>query len=109
MNRIVKLRNCVDWTLVRRYWRHWYQWLTRGFSDQETWALDYEIAKFTLPRLKRYKEIASDVIIIDWDIDKAIAGLEEFVKKEGPDPLLLSKESQEGLELFRENLWRLWW
>lgn len=31
---------------------------TRGWDDSETWSLDWEIIKFTLPRLERFKELA---------------------------------------------------
>lgn len=50
--------------IMRRAFKHWWQRLTRGFDDSETWNLDITISRYTLPRLKRYKEIANE--IIDW-------------------------------------------
>lgn len=35
----------------------------RGSDDSETWSLKLTIAKFVLPRLIRYKELASENII----------------------------------------------
>ena len=46
-----------DSIVSRRFWRHLYQRIIRGFDDGETWSLDYNIIKFTLPRLKRFREI----------------------------------------------------
>lgn len=39
--------------LIERFW----QKITRGWDDSECWSLDYTIAKFTLPRLIRLKEV----------------------------------------------------
>ena len=41
------------------------QFNERGFDDSVTWGLDASIAKFILPRLKRYYELADKVIEID--------------------------------------------
>lgn len=46
--------------MLRRRLKFLYQKLTRGFSDQVTWNLGDEIAKFTLPRIKRYRELVVD-------------------------------------------------
>jgi len=34
-----------------------YQRITRGWDDSDTWSLDHTIAKYILPRLKRFREI----------------------------------------------------
>lgn len=44
---------------VRRWFRFKWQKLTRGWTDEETWNLDLEFAKWMLPRLKRYKELSN--------------------------------------------------
>ena len=44
----------------RPYWFFW-QRITRGFNDSETWNLDYTIAKLVLPRLKRFKELTNGI------------------------------------------------
>lgn len=35
---------------------HFYQRLTRGWDDSESWNLDYTVAKLMLPRIKKYRE-----------------------------------------------------
>jgi hypothetical protein len=42
-----------------RHIKWWWQRRTRGFDDRELWNLDVTIAKFILPRLKRYKDMTS--------------------------------------------------
>jgi hypothetical protein len=44
------------WCDICRFLKSSYQKLTRGFSDEECWNLDYTIAKFILPRLKHFKK-----------------------------------------------------
>jgi hypothetical protein len=41
---------------VKRRRRWWWQRRTRGWDDRELWNLDWEIAKFVLPRLKAFAE-----------------------------------------------------
>ena len=38
----------------------------RGHDDSETWSLDFTIAAFILPRLINFKNIASEVVDIDY-------------------------------------------
>lgn len=37
----------------------WFKWMWqrvfRGFSDRQLWSLDYTVAKYTLPKLKHYR------------------------------------------------------
>lgn len=44
-----------------RFIKNTYQKLTKGYSDEDTWALDISFAKWILPRLKRYKECVIDI------------------------------------------------
>lgn len=37
----------------------------RGFDDTETWSLDTTFAQFMAPRLKRYIEVADEVILLE--------------------------------------------
>ena len=37
--------------------KYWNQWVSQGYDDSETWDLFITIVNFTLPRLKRYKEL----------------------------------------------------
>lgn len=95
----------------------------QDFSDEETWSLDYTIACFALPRLKRFKEIKKayphDMTIEQWDeiLDKMIFSLEDIIKEvEGEFPDGDSKQlvnhysnRQEGLSLFGKYFDHLWW
>lgn len=47
----------------RKLWKK--QFNEQGFDDTVTWSLDDSIVKFILPRLKRYYEIASNIIVMD--------------------------------------------
>ena len=40
-----------------RWWRHFWQRRYRGFDDSVTWNLDVEMARWLLPRLRRFREI----------------------------------------------------
>lgn len=109
--------------LTGRFWRFVWQKLTRGWSDKETWNLEYEIAKFALPRLKRFKEVTNgypgDLSEELWDeiLDKMIFSLEYITKEfdlELTDISVTqmkedSKKVQEGLDLFGKHFWHLWW
>lgn len=38
-----------------------YQTITKGYSDESTWDLFYNISQYTLPRLKRLKELQNGI------------------------------------------------
>ena len=44
----------------------------KGFDDSVTWSLDVSIAKFILPRLKRYIKLADKIIVIEPRFRKAL-------------------------------------
>ena len=96
------------------------QRLERGFDDTETWNLDYTIASFILPRLKRFKQVANcypgNMTLEEWEdiLDKMIDAFEIKVKENGES--WTSKEEktkcqkiQEGLDLFAKYYFHLWW
>jgi len=114
----------INWFSVKRSIKHWWQRRTRGFSDDETWSLNYEIAKFTLPRLKLFKEFnfgyPSSITSEEWNIilDKIIFSLEYEVARykgeeklpDNPDDFSAYFEKvQEGFRLFGEWFGNLWW
>jgi hypothetical protein len=72
---------------IKRSLKYFYQRLTRGWDDSDTWSLDVTIAKFALPRLKRLKEIQhghpSDFTEQDWDkaLDEMIWAMEYITKQ----------------------------
>jgi len=93
------------------------QRIERGFDDSETWSLTDTICRFTIPRLKRFKEVAnfipSNSTPKEWDLilDKITTALELTTRNEGSriwsDEEL--KQINEGLDLFREWFLALWW
>lgn len=72
----------MDIRKIKRQLLFLYQRLTRGFDDSETWSLDYHIAKFALPRFKRfrqvYKGIPCGLTKKDWD--KILDDIEFFLE-----------------------------
>lgn len=104
--------------LIKRSIKHWFQRRIRGFDDSETWSLDLRIAKFVLPRLKRFKEISitnpMDLTEEEWDniLDEIIYAMEicsnddNFLK--GEDEIDWNRVHN-GLELFGERFRDLWW
>ena len=85
------------------------------FDDTETYSLFNTIAKFTLPRLKRFKEVTdshpTDMTFEEWMIilDKIIESLEIISK----DDFSFSHEKEakikEGTDLFGKYFTYLWW
>ena len=118
----------VNFTLISRDDKRWEEYkqqrLEEGFDDSETWSLDNTIAKFVLPRLKRYLEIANshpgNITEAEWDtiLNKMIYAFECILdeNKEVDDTLIGVKKYEkrsniikEGLDLFREYFLDLWW
>ena len=93
------------------------QRIERGFDDSETWSLTDTISNFIIPRLKRFKEIAGGVpcemTSDEWNLilDKMVRSFELTARNEGDR--IWSKEEEkeldEGLDLFREWFFALWW
>ena len=82
---------------------------------QDTWNLDYYIAKFTLPRLKLFKKVTMGYpcdlkSINEWYniLDKMIASFEILATDEW-DTQDEQKIVNEGLDLFRKYYQDLWW
>jgi hypothetical protein len=96
--------------------RFWWQRRSRGWDDSETWSLDSTASEFILPRLKRFKTITiaypGDLTPGSWDeiLDKMIAAFEFGASEERWSA---SQEEyakhQEGLDLFAQYFWHLWW
>ena len=94
----------------------------RGFDDTETWALDSTIARFILPRLKRFKEVNvgmwyfPDIEKADEErtnevLDKMIRAFE--IISDHSDSFRyndeLFDEARQGIELFYKHYFNLWW
>ena len=117
----------------RRKVRFFFQRLTRGWDDSELWSLNYTIAKFTLPRLQRFKNYHMSYpnndddykSSEDWQkiLDKMIYGLQACIhiwyaeEKIVVDDVVYEKYEDiewdwfrvsEGLELFGKYFRDLW-
>ena len=101
---------------LRRDARHLYQRLTRGWDDSETYSLDHSLGKIIAPRLRRFQELNNGfpdgMSEQEWNdnLDKMIAAF-EFA---GSDRRWLAgneefEKHQEGLKLFAEHYYGLWW
>lgn len=44
------------WLLWRAV-RYWWQRRSRGWDDSETWSLDWKLATWLAPRLRRFREL----------------------------------------------------
>lgn len=82
---------------------------------RDTWSLDYTMAKFMLPRLIRYWEVADEVIVIDEDHEESIkAGIKamEIILRsyEDEDGEFIDREEWRALiRKFADGLDRMWW
>lgn len=88
----------------------------RGFDDTETWGLDYTVAMFVSPRLKRFKELNNghpdEFTFESWQecIQKMIDAFDEILRQENePDYFFNYETVDEGLELFGKYFRNLWW
>jgi hypothetical protein len=82
-----------------------YQRITRGWDDSQTWNLDYEIAKFIVPRLKRFKEITIGVPcnLPSFNIDQRSEDADKKAEKEWDD--ILDKMIKGFEWLLKEDDW----
>jgi len=108
--------------LSKRFWLFVWQRRLRGWDDSDTWSLDWTVAKFILPRLKRFKELndghPNGFTEKSWDetIDKMIFAMEavalgtwEFHGDNADENRIYWDEVQEGLDLFGKYFMGLWW
>jgi len=93
----------------------------KGFSDTETWSLDYVVSAFILPRLKRFKQVSNGypptLTVKQWNkiLDDMIFAFEWNINID--DQYNLTQKEQEknwdkhrkGLELFAKYFRELWW
>ncbi len=111
---------------VKRWLQHRVQKLTKGYSDDETWDLDYTLAEFLLPRLKRFKQLNTGhpmgMTEAEWEqyLDDMIWALQfhqdeknaDWLKihgKDEPPPIELHERANRGLELIGRHWRDLWW
>lgn len=89
------------------------QYKTQGFADCHTFNLDIHLMYLILPRLKRYKELASGCHNIHFPLDSMIEAFELLMYgkesyKEG-EYEECQKKIAEGLENFGKHFRSLWW
>lgn len=114
---------------LRRWLQRRWQDLTWGFNDSVTWNLDYQLAKWLLPRLKRFRQVKNGypahLTPEEWDqaLDKMIRSLELVVHEDdmslwkiklrshGGDEFWKKKreEADEGFKLLGQYIRHLWW
>lgn len=90
------------------------------FTNEELWSLDCTIAKFILPRLKRFKKHTNgypgDLTEKKWNsiLDKILFSFDVIAGDKMWDVEYMGNEKfwktvQEGLDLFAERFNCLWW
>lgn len=88
------------------------QYLQQGFTDEDMWDLDIYLAKLILPRLKRFKELASGKVFFDFPLDKMIEAF-EIIANDNFDWWQLTEEDhlkiKNGLQAFAKYYSELWW
>lgn len=108
---------------LKRSIKYWFQRRTRGWSDDETWNLDYEFIKWVNSRFKKYKEKTSKIVDLEFHrfkyegkeytqlelIDKVIKLSNEYI-----DTNLLSEDKlnsikDEIFDIFKLIFWTMWW
>lgn len=104
-----------SWRTIKRMIKFWWQRRTRGWDDSEIWNLDYTIAKFVLPRLKRFRKVNGcyppDETPKSWDkkLDKMIYAFHIYSEYNVNYDNVNWKEVIEGLKLFGKHFFHLWW
>lgn len=103
---------------VERTYLHLYQKMTRGWSDDVTWDLKSDLAKYTIPRLRRFQEMTFAVpeqgmSLKEWKeiIEDMIWSL-EWISNTDNVVFETRKESRRffrGLRLFGKYFADLWW
>lgn len=105
----------IDKDLFVRRIGFWVQKITRGFSDDELWSLDYTCAKWLLPRLKEFKKIKLRVLAdenrkkeLENELGEVIWFLEKVIKCEKgiyPDDLCREKKAAKLFGKIFPTLW----
>jgi hypothetical protein len=113
--------------LIKRSIKHWWQRRTRGWDNSDTWSLDYTIAKFVLPRLKKFEEVTCGVPGCLQDKGETLEEREkvwhnmlkdmifamEMVIEDGDECVMMDdprwERYEKGMDYFHEYFRALWW
>ena len=108
---------------LKRSIKYWFQRRTRGWSDDETWNLDYEFIKWVNSRFKKYKEKAGKIVDLEFHrfeyedkeytqlelIDKVIKLSNEYIDTNLPSEDKLNSIKDEIFDIFKLIFWTMWW
>lgn len=110
---------------IKRKIKYWFQILTRGWSDEETWNLDYSFIKWVNSRFKVYKEQAGKIVDLEYHkftykkktytqlelIDKVIDLTDEYIKNANANWYddTLDPIKNEVFDIFKKIYWSMWW
>lgn len=111
--------------IIKRNIKYWFQRRTRGWSDDETWNLDYEFIKWINSRFKKYKEKTIGIVDLEYHTftykRKKYTQLELIDKViELSDTLLANywvyeddfdryRIANEICDIFKLIFWTMWW
>ena len=94
---------------ARRWVRMRLQKLRWGFNDDDLYDLDYQVAAFVLPRLKRLIEINKEEWFHNWatpeEFASMMAGFEEIIESGQTE----SDKSINAWRTFAEVIRGMWW
>lgn len=114
--------------VIKRNIKYWLQRRIRGWSDDETWNLDYEFIKWINSRFKKYKEQASNIVDLNCHtfrykkkvytqlqlIDRIINLTNEMLTNDYwdlvySDPNKIEKNKNEVFDIFKMIYGVMWW
>ena len=121
-------RNVMSIRTIKRDIKYWFQRRIRGWSDDETWNLDYEFIKWVNSRFKKYKEGAIGTVDLEYHkfkykrkeytqlqlIDRVIELTDEMLMDEYWDLMYtdagrLKKNKDEVFDIFKLIYGVMWW
>ena len=121
-------RNVMSIRTIKRDIKYWFQRRIRGWSDDETWNLDYEFIKWVNSRFKKYKEGAIGTVDLEYHkfkykrkeytqlqlIDRVIELTDEMLTDEYWDLMCtdagrLKKNKDEVFDIFKLIYGVMWW
>lgn len=89
----------------KRTWRFFFQYLVHGWSDQDTWAMDYYVARKIQPVLKRCVRIQKNCLLLTNEdikqLDIIIKTCDEFIAEQ-----VFEDEFHKKVLM---NLINMWW
>ena len=107
ISHIAKMRSPktkVFWTLL-------FQWIRFGYTDIDTWSVDFYAEKKIYPVLKRYMEIAPEVIVVEpkemETINRILKNMKQNIDTDGG--WACCDESDDTWELFGTHMRGFWW